>query len=225
LEKTLSLVMSPVASDRVSRSLQRTATHCNTLQHTATHRNTAIYVAASTRTTTHCHVLQLACTAANCNSLLQHTATYFNLNAQLQTATLRGDVLLHTAKKRVCNVSSHCNALPRTATCIHCYKLQHTATYCNLNALLQTATQCNRRVYNISSQPRLFCRLVDIFLTATHFHILQHTATDASIMSRRSRNSLVEDTYFLDCNTLPATCCNTRPHPAANCNTLQQTRL
>ena len=60
------------------RTLQHTATHCNTLQHTATHCNTLQHTA------THCNTLQH--TAIHCNTL-QHTAT--------QTHNWRGLERLH----------------------------------------------------------------------------------------------------------------------------------
>jgi len=49
------------------KSLQYSATHCNTLQHAATHYNTLQHTA------THCNTLQH--TATHCNTL-QHTATH-----------------------------------------------------------------------------------------------------------------------------------------------------
>jgi len=73
--------MTPSARLAKSKSLQHTATHCNTLQHTATHCNT------------------LQHTATHCNTL-QHTTIHYN---PLQHTASRYSPLQRTA--------THCNTL------------------------------------------------------------------------------------------------------------------
>jgi len=85
-------------------TLQHTATNCNSLQHTATHCNSLQHTAA------HCNTLQL--TAAHCNNITTHTHAVKHAK----------DSILHP---RTALTATHCNSLQHSATLLH--SLQHTA--------------------------------------------------------------------------------------------------
>ena len=136
-----------------SRTLQHTATHCNTSTYAdMSHElHQFMYIRVTTYNILYRYesrtiiigttdpALGPRGTAANAATTLQHSATLCNT---LQHSATLCNTLQHPA--------THCNTLQYTTT--HCNKLQHSATHCNprihrcdrlCNTLQHTATHCN----------------------------------------------------------------------------------
>ena len=112
-----------VAHTLLQRTLQHTATHCNTLQHTATHCNTLQHTATHyntlQHTTTHCNTLQHSKSLAEIEGCL-HFPTQWKFSEVSSTVISHCSTLQHTATHfshcRIHYTTTHCPSLPHTAT-------------------------------------------------------------------------------------------------------------
>ena len=135
--------------DPCFKSLQCTATNCNTLQHTVTYRNKLLHVATQ--------IFYLAI-MADWTHIFRHIHTATHCNTFTHCYTLQNRCWTSPfwpAGPMFPFAATHCNTLQRTAT--HCNTLQHTAAQildpailtdrthvsCHCNTLQHTATHCN----------------------------------------------------------------------------------
>ena len=121
VKRKVSDTLASIQKYRHSRTLQHTATHCNTLERTVSDSLAIIKTQRCSRTLQH--------TARRCNTL-QHTATH----------CLRHAAIIKTQRRS----RTHCNTLQHTAT--HCNTLSLTHWSASRRSVALASVRCVRLV-------------------------------------------------------------------------------